>query len=210
MLTSFLKVFNSITEKKPISALLLSIIILQYERIKGEQVLDRFVGEVGGGNFTFYRLQWPTTPVTILLESLEGDADLYVSDTTLTPDYEDNVLSSITCGEDRVHISREFRRPVGIGVFGHPLKELSKYRLSVLVPEGPEEVTYDTLVAAHNTYGDLEEASEKYSMKDHYKTDSKHVSKKEIAKPGSDEEESESLLWTILVAILKLVFEILT
>ncbi|EZA56135.1 hypothetical protein X777_03467, partial [Ooceraea biroi] len=64
---------------------------------------------------------------------ITGDADLYASQTTTKPTYEPDhyCLQSTTCGEDIIFIPKSFKRPVSIGVYGHPSHEISKYTLSV-------------------------------------------------------------------------------
>ncbi|KAK3584499.1 hypothetical protein CHS0354_006031 [Potamilus streckersoni] len=74
---------------------------------------------VQADNFIYYRL-FVKGNIYIELESLEGDADIYVSDETLEPDYVNYKLKSATCGLDSVDVPAEFKRPVGIGIFGQP------------------------------------------------------------------------------------------
>ena len=94
-------------------------------------VLHSFTGTVGAGNYTYYRLS-RKGDLTIYLESLEGDADLYISDKTEEPTYLNYEYQSTTCGEDSITISPSFPRPVNIGVYGHIHKVISKYRLVIL------------------------------------------------------------------------------
>lgn len=91
----------------------------------------------------------------ILIFFRTGDADLYASQTTTKPTYEPDhyCLQSTTCGEDIIFIPKRyfiltnlfehfthtqyifyifsFKRPVSIGVYGHPSHEISKYTLLV-------------------------------------------------------------------------------
>ncbi|KYM98817.1 DNA repair endonuclease XPF, partial [Cyphomyrmex costatus] len=62
-----------------------------------------------------------------------GDADLYASQIISKPTYEPDhyCLQSVTCGEDTIFIPKSFKRPVSIGVYGHPSHEISKYTLLV-------------------------------------------------------------------------------
>jgi len=69
--------------------------------------------------------------VHLILISAVGDADLYVSSSTLVPDYNNYDIGSTTCGEDEVMIAAEMTRPVGIGVFGHPSYDISDFKLVV-------------------------------------------------------------------------------
>ncbi|KYM86435.1 DNA repair endonuclease XPF, partial [Atta colombica] len=64
---------------------------------------------------------------------ITGDADLYASQIISKPTYEPDYycLQSATCGEDTIFIPKSFKRPVSIGVYGHPSHEISKYTLLV-------------------------------------------------------------------------------
>ncbi|KYN22936.1 DNA repair endonuclease XPF, partial [Trachymyrmex cornetzi] len=64
---------------------------------------------------------------------ITGDADLYASQIISKPTYEPDhyCLQSATCGEDTIFIPKSFKRPVSIGVYGHPSHEISKYTLLV-------------------------------------------------------------------------------
>ena len=146
-------------------------------------LLDTFKGSVGGGNATYYKLS-REGPVRLVLESTYGDTDLYLSDKTLHPDFENYELQSVTCGDDEVIIPLSFKRPVGVAVYGHPTHDVSQYKLSVYVDGGSApSASYSPSSSPHNTGG------------------SKFAA-------GSKDEE-ESILWTIFVGILKIIFDIL-
>ncbi|EDO39134.1 predicted protein [Nematostella vectensis] len=100
-----------------------------------EQVLQTFTGEIGAGNYTYFTLN-REGEITLILESTEGDADLYISQNVAKPDYENYDLQSSTCGQDVVTIPVEFKRPIGIGVLGHANSPLSKYTMTVVVDYG--------------------------------------------------------------------------
>ena len=115
-------------------SLLLKIYILYCicEHAFSERVVHSIVAEVGAGNLTYYTMKQEGT-VTLILHSIIGDADIYVSETNTQPDYTDYDLQSATCGQDLVTIPKEFNRPVGIGIFGHVYYPLSKYQLTVVL-----------------------------------------------------------------------------
>ncbi|XP_045456752.1 UPF0669 protein C6orf120 homolog [Melitaea cinxia] len=96
-------------------------------------LLDTVDGFVWAGNFSYWQLGY-VGPLLIELTSLNGDADLYVSD-TIRPSYEvdKNNFSSATCGTDVVHIPMEFPRPIGIGVFGDWSSSISEYVIQVFL-----------------------------------------------------------------------------
>jgi len=97
-------------------------------------------GEVEEGNYTYYTLR-QTGHVLMVLTSLTGDADLYISDATNdrpTFMFEEHELSSTTCGVDTVDIPASFARPVHIAVYGHPNYPHSKFNLDGVIIEEDE------------------------------------------------------------------------
>lgn len=107
---------------------LLSVLI----SCQSEQVLQTFHGEVGAGNYTYFTLK-RDGEITLILDSSEGDADIYVSTHVAKPDFENYDLQSTTCGRDIVTIPKRFERPIGIAVYGHVYAPLSKYTMTVVV-----------------------------------------------------------------------------
>ncbi|XP_040821103.1 UPF0669 protein C6orf120 homolog [Ochotona curzoniae] len=109
-------------------------------------------GHVGAGNYSYLRLNHEGR-VVLRMRSLRGDADLYVSDRTLHPSFDDYELQSATCGRDGVCVPARFRRPVGIGVYGHPSHRDSEFEMKVYLdrtapgepaaPAGPEPAPAD-------------------------------------------------------------------
>ncbi|XP_019886917.2 DNA repair endonuclease XPF [Ooceraea biroi] len=97
-----------------------------------EELLHYVSDDVPGGSYKYYSLTYDGY-IKIRLTSITGDADLYASQTTTKPTYEPDhyCLQSTTCGEDIIFIPKSFKRPVSIGVYGHPSHEISKYTLSV-------------------------------------------------------------------------------
>merc|ERR1719342_868645 len=91
----------------------------------------------------------------MVLTSLVGDADLYISDATNerpTFMFEEHELSSTTCGVDTIDIPASFARPVHIAVYGHPNYPLSKFNLDGVIIEEDE---FDHF--AQGSYGDNDE-----------------------------------------------------
>ena len=68
-------------------------------------------GQIGAGNYSYLRLNHEGK-IVLRMQSLKGDADLYVSDSTLHPSFDDYELQSVTCGQDVVSIPAHFQRPV--------------------------------------------------------------------------------------------------
>ncbi|XP_076880774.1 UPF0669 protein C6orf120 homolog [Brachyhypopomus gauderio] len=146
-------------------------------------------GHVGAGNYSYLRLNHDGR-IVLHMRSLKGDADLYVSDKTLRPDFDTYKLQSVTCGYDVVVVPGDFVRPVGIGIYGHP---------SYLESEFEMKVFYDHTALAEDPF-----------HKDFYSSEDS-PGKPKHPQQGPEEvlEEEESILWTILIGILKIILEIL-
>lgn len=98
-------------------------------------------GKVAAGNFTYYSLL-SEGPTSLILKTSKGDADIYVSQEHVMPTYEPEryCLHSATCGIDVVDVPPEFKRPVGIGIYGHPSHDESHYTLEIILK--PEETNH--------------------------------------------------------------------
>ena len=132
----------------------------------------KFTGTIGAGNFSYFKLHREGR-VKLLLDSTSGDADIYVSSSTLSPDYTNYELCSTTCGLDEVVIPSDMIRPIGVGIFGHPSHETSEFDLTVWV---------DGSSASNNA-------------------DKIHT--------GANNGEEESLLWSVLLGMLKILLDML-
>ncbi|XP_018120732.1 UPF0669 protein C6orf120 homolog [Xenopus laevis] len=159
------------------------------EEIPEEWLLLHVVqGQIGAGNYSYLRLNHEGTIILQVL-SLKGDADIYVSSLTLNPTFDDYELQSTTCGLDKVTIPHDFSRPVGIGIYGHPYHPESEFELKVY---------YDETVRKDHF------ARESY---DPERLEANQKQQQQTSLDSSQEEES--ILWTILIGILKIVLEIL-
>ncbi|XP_059470483.1 UPF0669 protein v1g209471-like [Neocloeon triangulifer] len=117
--------------------LLAVLVAAVLDSVRSEVRLHSVAGEVGRGNFTYYSLMYDG-PISLILHSNRGDCDLYVSQHNSKPTYEPHTycLHSNTCGLDRVDIPELFKRPVGVGVYGHPSHEVCEYLLEVQLERG--------------------------------------------------------------------------
>uniref|UniRef100_A0A8D0GC72 Chromosome 6 open reading frame 120 n=1 Tax=Sphenodon punctatus TaxID=8508 RepID=A0A8D0GC72_SPHPU len=143
-------------------------------------------GQIGAGNYSYLRLTHEGK-IILHMQSLKGDADLYVSDTTLQPSFDEYELQSVTCGKDVVYVPAHFHRPVGIGIYGHPSHQESEFEMKVYYDR---TVVYPFGKASNNP----EEVA---------------ASQKQSRSTEDDSQDEESVFWTILIGILKLIFEIL-
>ncbi|KAI6071940.1 UPF0669 protein C6orf120-like protein [Aix galericulata] len=120
--------------------------------------LEESPGQIGAGNYSYLRLNHEGK-IVLQMQSLKGDADLYVSDITLHPSFDEYELQSVTCGQDVVHVPAHFRRPVGIGIYGHPSHLESEFEMKVYYDR--TVVQYPFGEASYNP--EEMEANQKYS-----------------------------------------------
>nr|XP_054759700.1 UPF0669 protein C6orf120-like [Lytechinus pictus] len=93
-------------------------------------LLQSFVDDIGPGNYSYFKLSRQGN-VRIFVETLLGDADIYVSQANSKPSFEDYDFKSVTCGEDYVDIPESFKRPTAIAIYGHPRYPETRFRCSV-------------------------------------------------------------------------------
>ena len=173
----------------------------------GEHLLQKISGTVSAGNFTYCSLDLPGR-IRVKLLPLLGDSDLYASDKTTKPTYDNNELSSATCGEESIDIPAAFRRPVTIGIYGYPLIEKSKYELSIYFLADYDDLDeYDAIAYySENLLNPGSVTLEQIRRKNGYRRD------EYTPRPHSDgqiSEEEESIVWTVFIYILKIIFDIL-
>ncbi|KAL4640864.1 hypothetical protein GN956_G11242 [Arapaima gigas] len=148
--------------------------------LPGDWVLLHVVqGHIGAGNYSYLRLNHDGH-IILHMKSLKGDADIYVSDKTLRPDFDTYKLQSATCGTDTVVVPGDFTRPVGIGIYGHPSHQESEFEMKVFYDQSIPEDPFD---------------KGSYFMEE--------GNKQEKQRKITDEEfhEDESILSTILIAV---------
>lgn len=160
---------------------------LEDEAVPEEWILLHVVqGQIGAGNYSYLRLNHDGR-IVLEMKSLMGDADLYISDTTLHPTFDDYNLQSVTCGNDVIVVPSHFQRPVGIGIYGHPSHLESEFEMRVYLDQTVEE--------------------DPFAMASYNGEETETTKKQQSAETTAQDEES--ILWTILIGILKLVLEIL-
>ncbi|XP_033000112.1 UPF0669 protein C6orf120 homolog isoform X1 [Lacerta agilis] len=158
------------------------------EDVPEEWILLHVVqGQIGAGNYSYLRLNHEGK-IVLQMQSLKGDADLYISDVTLHPSFDDYELQSVTCGQDVVYVPAHFRRPVGIGIYGHPSHLESEFEMKVY---------YDQTVVESPFGGGS------------YNPEDTDLNQKQFHAREDESQDEESVFWTILIGILKLILEIL-
>lgn len=167
---------------------LVTIFATYVSLVQSAELVQQLEDLVTAGNYTYYQLNRHGA-IMIVLHSQTGDADLYISEKVLQPDFEleNHDLQSVTCGLDSVLIPASFKRPVGVGVYGHPHHAESRYFLEIYLSDVNDEPFYveqpDLLKKHKYTAADMPVYGEKH--------------------------EEESLLWTIIVGVLKVLFDVL-
>nr|CAD7600678.1 unnamed protein product [Timema genevievae] len=197
---------------------LLAVVTLTVGVSRGESLLHSVAGEVGRGNYTYYTLMYEG-PITLYLYSQSGDADIYVSQTTKKPTFEPDTycLQSSTCGLDVIKIPRSFRRPVRIGVYGHPSKELSTFLLEAYYRDEEDVEDIDPFAeinaeeennlnsrSGENIAGDRRKRAQERIDE---AVSSEYYEKKE--KPDNDSEGNESFIWTLIWSFIDILLEVL-
>ncbi|KAJ8964824.1 hypothetical protein NQ314_004632 [Rhamnusium bicolor] len=96
------------------------------------ELLGRKEGIIGNENFSYYYIHHLGN-IVLSLESIVGDADMYVSETNMIPTYDPDSydLHSATCGQDIIEIPSSFKSPISVGIYGHSAYEDSSYTLEV-------------------------------------------------------------------------------
>lgn len=179
-----------------------------------QELLQSVKGTIGAENYTYYRLS-RTGRLRIELVSLSGDVDLYVSDKTPNPTFDHYTAQSITCGLDLIEVPAYYDRPIGIGIYGYPGNEISEYVISIFLLPKSEELGYDQLKHMFHDYEEADYLFKNYEASDYMyrglKSGSNPNGKESSSSADLDEDDESvgSILWQILVTLLKVVFEVI-
>lgn len=83
----------------------------------------------------------------LVLISVEGDADIYVSTSNKFADYSNCDLESTTYGIEELVIDRNMIRPIYISIFAHPYYSKTVYILEeYIIPRNKYEMSYDDYI----------------------------------------------------------------
>ena len=99
-------------------------------------LLDQVTGSVANTAYRYLSLSRQSSSViAIVLTSLEGDCDLYLSEQSKTkrPTNSQYDLCSATCGPDYVLAPPSLRYPLYIGVFGYPSSTDCEFQMDILL-----------------------------------------------------------------------------
>jgi len=163
--------------------------------VGADYVGQTVTGDVAEGNYTYYSLR-QNGKVRLELNTISGDADLYVSSLNERPSYHNDEyeLLSATCGEDLVTITADIPRPVHIAVYGHPRHSSSEYILDVIVVEEEE---YDYF-----------KPDDTYFLSDEEKSEKERV-RRDRDEHGREEASNGKVFWKILWQILEIIIDVL-
>jgi len=156
--------------------ILLAILCTLLKVIATELSIATFTGTIGPGNYTYFTLN-EKGRVSLILESLSGDVDIYLSKDVEKPNYAEYDLQSATCGIDKISVPKSYPRPLHIALYGYVQSTVSEYKLTVV----KDAVGYDP-----NNF-------DKYTATDN---------------EGEDKQSLKSILWTIILGILKIILEV--
>ncbi len=174
-------------------------------------------GWVESGNYTYFSYNG-NYKISLILRSLSGDADLYVSQSdsngrTVKPkfDLSGHDLQSVTCGQDSIQVPEDFERPIGIGVYGHPSYDLSHFTLDVIAYEEAEDwapyITEDELEFYEEFFGEPYNGLNKVSKNKHNSINSDNNHKHNDKSSHSNERHSEN--WNFVLDLLGNIIHIL-
>ena len=104
-------------------------------RSNGYTLLKQQTGFVAPGDTTYFSLTHQFySPLVIVLKSLQGDCDIYLSQQTTTkrPTFKKHDLSSTTCGTDYVITTPSLKYPLYIGVFAYPSEWECEFQVDIV------------------------------------------------------------------------------
>ena len=159
---------------------------------------DSFTGRVGAYNYTYYTYEGEE-PIRVKLITVTGDVDLYIGEQDEKPTYElhKHSLQSTTCGDDILDVPASLKRPIVIGVYGHPSHEESAYVLQVSRIDDIEEMPT-------NGYTDDQEES----------SANKRTKYPDANSREHKNDDDSSLFWELLLSVLggllKIVIDVMT
>ena len=190
-------------------ASVVTLVLLMSTLCVSEELLQTRQGSIGAGNYTFFKIR-ADGYLRIELISIKGDADIYLSDIEREPRYYNYKIQSCTYGIESVEIAPTFKRPINVGVYGHPSVDLSKFQLSVYILPEPKELSYHQFTLLLNNYNAIDKL-----MYGDFGPGSKSTNQQ---RPGSsagfsdnmeEDEDEGSLIWQVFITLFKVILEVL-
>jgi len=180
-------------------------------------------GSIEAGNYTYFYMSEKGTFKLVLI-SLEGDCDLYVSDKHRLVSFENYDFQSITYGNDIVWLTEDMKRPISIGIYAHPYYVKSTFILNKY------RVTFDSKNFNHE-YSHISEENNDLNNKydeDVFESDHRneqhddHDNRNKNNENQNDEDEeydddnaggggggSRSFLWSLFIHLIEIIAEVI-
>ena len=200
---------------------LLAVLVIEVAAMlhftSGYEVLQTRTDTIAAENYTYYRISRPGR-LLIEVKSLQGDADLYISASNLKPSFVDYEMKSASCGFDFVEVPESYERPFGVGVYGHFVHEETKYEISVILLPSLQELDYEQLTQHYYDFEAADHMFMNYEASDYMYRDIKPSLSKSskvenqvhnVDTLDDDDESVGSILWQILLTVLKVIFEVI-
>lgn len=136
------------------------------------KVLSQQTGTALTSEYTYFSLNnHMSNPVAVILKSLQGDCDLYLSQqsTTKRPTFKKHDISSTTCGVDHVVTTPSLKYPLYVGVFGYPSGQDCEFQVEIIqLDVDMESGESDTYVFDIDSYvgtgKDVKEESKEFNI----------------------------------------------
>ncbi|XP_071963423.1 UPF0669 protein v1g209471-like [Antedon mediterranea] len=113
---------------------------------------------VAAANYKHYTLGKFNGNLKIILNTIDGDADLYIKEgQEEKANFENYDISSATCGYDYIDIPASLSKPLSISVYGHPTYDNSTFELKVITYrlDNDDSFVHDDVVDDDETRGSL-------------------------------------------------------
>lgn len=165
----------------------------------GRTYISKYEKTIHPTDFTRLKFENHGTYRLILL-SLQGDADLYISTKNELVSYDNYELSSCTCGIDEVVIQSYMKRPIHIAIYGSSQYRNIRYRLLIEKIEPEFQTSYLFFNEGEDKQTVNDELQQKPGKTLTYGSNTVHEK--------SEESNTGYSLWSLFVAFLELVIEI--
>ena len=182
------------------------ISLLWISNTSGEEdlrLIDSIKGELIADTYNHYQL-FEKGDFKLELISVQGDADLYVTDKHNQADYSNYDAHSITYGVDEILISKYMQRPIAIGIYAHPYYFKSDFILNIYARKVLED-TFDLENESGNHFNHFNDKINSYNQHNErqYPSNSKakHSNKKQ-------EDDHTSFFWSLFFKLIEFLAEV--
>ncbi len=117
------------------------ILLLFYNPSLPYVLLDSQDTTIEGGTHRYYTIKFDQVIIVCLISDI-GDADMFASTVTTSPDSDDYEYASTSTGIDVITIPHTGESSLSLAIQGHSRYTQSKYRLYVLAPSERDYMDY--------------------------------------------------------------------